>query len=109
MGFLSKVGGAFKKVGKGALWGIKRPEARIAVSFIPGAAPVKEVIKAVIPVVVALDSKKLSNTQKMNKALKDLKPLLYTEFNIKKGSETRFLIELAIQMLRGGISLDDDV
>jgi hypothetical protein len=45
-----KIFGGLKAAGKGILWGLRRPETRIALSVLPGPALVSEIVNVVIAV-----------------------------------------------------------
>ena len=93
-GFFKGIGRGFKKVGKGALWVFKREEVLFASSLIPIPA-----FDKVVVLVRSLDRKNVPGEVKMLEALQKILPILKEcGVDIKKESDIRFIIELALKV-----------
>lgn len=105
MGFLKRIGGAFKSVGKGFVRGGKflagRPELMLIARF----APIPYVHLAV-PIVEALENRTdLSGAEKMRSVIRALKNA--PELKELKESEVRWVIETALQVAESRVEFQE--
>jgi hypothetical protein len=101
MGFFGKIGGGFKWLGKNILRLIRRDETLIVAKLAAGVLPIPA-FSEIVSLVKMLDSKDLSGIDKMANAIEDILPILEKyDITIEEESDLRFIIELAVKIMKG--------
>lgn len=109
MNVFRKIGNAFAWLGSKTFWVIRRNETLIAVSLAADVLPIPALDKIIL-LVRSLDRKNVTGAEKMSEALEKIQPIL-AEYGVNMADESdlRFVIELAVKILkkRGRIISDE--
>ena len=101
MNVFKRIGAGFKWLGKKALWLFKRNEVLLAVQLAIDIIPIPALDKIIL-LIRSIDDSAKPGIEKMAIALEEIWPIL-EEYDIKIGDESdlRFLIELAVKIMKG--------
>jgi len=101
MGVFGKIGSGFKWLGINILRLIRRDEVLIAAKLAAGILPIPAFYE-IVTLVRMLDQKDLSGLDKMAHALEEILPILEKyDITLDEESDLRFLIELAVHVMKG--------
>jgi len=102
MGVFGKIGGGFKWLGRNILKLIRHDEALFAVKFIAKRVPILSAIDDVVALVRYIDREDKSGPDKFATALASIEPIL-NEYGIEieDESDLKFMIELAVRIMKG--------
>ncbi len=101
MGIFGKIGGGFKWLGKNILRLIRKDETLIVAKLAASILPIPAFYQ-IVTLVTELDRLEMNGYGKMAKALEDVWPIL-DEYGVTldEESDARFLVELAVKVMKG--------